>query len=78
MFSRSDCAVSSVNISERAAEMFVEIGGYSEARERSTFGALGGKKKDFAIASLDIGCENRGDALAGHGLRKDQVAVVEI
>ena len=78
MLSRSARAESSVNISSALMKMFVEIGGSGEARQRLPFAALGRQKQDLAVASLDIGGENRRDALAGHGLGKNQVAVVEI
>jgi hypothetical protein len=58
--------------------MFVEIGGSGETSQRLPFAPLGRQKKDLAVASLDIGAENRRDALAGHGLGKNKVAVVEI
>ena len=63
---------------QRPGKVFVEIGGSGEARERLPFAALGRQQQDLAIASLDIGGENRGDAFSGHGLGKNQVAFVEI
>ena len=78
MLSSSSRPESSVNISSAGMKMLVEIGGSGEARQRLPFAALGRQKQDFAVASFHIGGENRGDALSGHGLGKNQIAVVEI
>ena len=78
ILSRSAVAESSVNISSALVKVFVEIGGSGEARQRLPFAALGRQKQNLAVASLDIGGENRRDALAGHRFGKNQVAVVEI